>query len=193
MFDKKEENDLKVLIIGNDDVLRSGWCKKTDKLAFDRYEIDPEAIFLTEEYKFFGLIKVSNVPTIEFYENSTKPIMRPEKSLHKPDEIGDAVSMAAWALAKLLISKNEKFETMVTYLMIIACICSAAAAGFGFMTWKQTQSINCVAPVPAGGGGGGSGGGTYIPPTATATPTPVPTLQPTQQPTSIPPPLIVIG
>ena len=138
-FGNDEEKSLKCMIIGNDNILRVGYCNKNEGLAFGKYIINADAIFLTEDQSRFSS---KTVPTIAYYENDVNPIMRGELAYkYNADQVGDAVSMAAWALAKLLIAKDDSFENIVKYLLIG---CLILGAGSLYMEYNNMQKLNSM-------------------------------------------------
>jgi hypothetical protein len=134
------ENELRVEVIGSDGVRRTGYVPRTDTVAFNKYLITSKDIFLVKMKKFDLLPFVQ--PTICFREDSIHAIPREsDSSFPTPAETGDAIAGAAWALAKLLISKEEKWKLLV----MILCACAMLAGGFSaYMSYDTQKKVNAI-------------------------------------------------
>ena len=175
--------DLKVLIIGNDGIMRAGYCDRQSKFAYNKYRLDADAVFLTEKYLAW-IVPWGVQPTILFRENNTEPIFVKdvETSSPTPEETGDAISSASVSLARLLM---EKDKMLMVLAVIFAAMAFVAAAGGIYMTYKfeskfdasQASAPSIIVPT-----------GTPVPYTfrPTVTPTPIITLTPTIKPTVTP-------
>jgi hypothetical protein len=180
------ENELRVEVIGSDGVRRTGFIPRTDTVAFSKYLITSKDIFLVKMKKFDLLPFVQ--PTICFREDSIHAIPREsESSFPTPAETGDAIAGAAWALAKLLVSKEEKWKLI---LMLLCALAVMAGAGSAYMSYNTNLALKEFTTSYT------SAPGTIVP---TSVPTMVVTSKPTIKPgtpgptTTLPPGVIIIG
>lgn len=185
MFEKKDR--IKVLIIGADGVSRKYWVNYDEEFYDKKFKIDQDAVYQSED-KSWGRTKI--VPTIMFRHNSVMPISYKVKStVPDPDEMGMSIARAAWAIAELMRRRDEAFKTIITLLLIAACILGGASTYFGYDNGQKLVKIqDKLNQTYSGGSGSGSptvypivnpgGGGQPI--------VVVPTVNPTPQPTPMP-------
>jgi hypothetical protein len=131
--------DLRVEVIGIDGIRRYAYCSRQDTMAFDKYRIDPEGVFLTEYHDEKG--NVLYEPTILFYENSTECVREGERSNPTPEEAGEAISQAAFSLARLMKSKDDEKERLMLYLTVGTLL---AALGALYMAFRGSGDISTV-------------------------------------------------
>lgn len=122
--------DLRVEVIGNDGIRRYDYCSRQDIMAFNKYRIDPDGVFLTEIRDGKGRVRYE--PTILFFENSTECVKKGEPSNPTPQEAGEAISQAAFSLARLMRKREDKTSEISLYLLIGTFIAAVAAAYFAF-------------------------------------------------------------
>lgn len=122
--------DLRVEVIGNDGIRRYDYCSRQDIMAFNKYRIDPDGVFLTEIRDSKG--NVHYEPTILFFENSIECIKKGEPSNPTPQEAGEAISQAAFSLARLMRTRENKTSEVSFYLLIGTFIAAVAGAFFAF-------------------------------------------------------------
>ncbi len=174
-----EEKILRVEIIGIDGIRRSGNINRlkdgeTVELAGFKYRIRDDAIFISVISKLRGLFKKA-VPTIVFRENQVEPIPKAARSSDPhPNDVADAVSRTAWALAQLMINKEEKWKTMLLIFAIVAAGAGGASAYFGYENSKAIKDLRVevegiVIPLPTQSSINPSATPTTITPTPTST------------------------
>lgn len=170
------KGDLRVEVIGNDGIKRFDYCSRQDVMAFEKYRIDPDGVFLTEILDGKGGVRYE--PTILFYENSIECVKKGDASSPTPQEAGEAISQAAFSIARLM---RRKEDTQNQYLFYVACgtlLVAIAAAYFAYQSMGDTGYIidlvqNWVLPAV-----------NTAPATPATVPTAVPTVTvPTGQPT----------
>lgn len=143
--------DLRVEVIGMDGIRRVGYCSRTETMAFNKYQVDAEGVFLTEYADKEGNLQYE--PTIAFYENSTVCIKEGERSDPTPKEAGEAISQASFSLARLMRAEDAGREKLMLYLTIGALVAAALAA---VMAFKMSGDISALgnlleaAPVVSG-------------------------------------------
>ena len=168
-----QEASLRIEVIGNDGIRRTGYCSRQDTMAFNKYRIDPDGVFLTEIPDAKGNVRYE--PTIVFYENSTECVQKGERSNPSPQEAGEAISQAAFSLARLSRQKNEQDNKISLYLSIGTLVCAAVGAYFAFrgmadIGWVGDVLTNYVTGISTSA------------PAATAVPTAIPAAVPTAIP-----------
>lgn len=134
--------DLRVEVIGNDGIKRFDYCSRQDTMAFNKYRIDPEGVYLTEIRDGKGGVRYE--PTILFFENSTECIRKGNPSTPTPQEAGEAISQAAFSLARLMRRKEDNHSQLSFYLLCGTLLCAATAAYFAF---KGMGDVGYVADV----------------------------------------------
>lgn len=153
--------DLRVEVIGIDGIRRYAYCSRQDTMAFEKYQIEPEGVFLTEYHDEKG--NVLYEPTILFYENSTECVREGERSNPTPEEAGEAISQAAFSLARLMKSKDDDRDRLMLYLAIGTLI---AAVGALYMAFRGSGDIQTVIEML-------KTGASSVAPAITALPTPI--------------------
>lgn len=137
MFESKAK--IKVLIIGTDGISRKYWVEHDAEFYDKRYKIDQDAIYQSEEKGWMGS-KV--VPTIMFRANNVMPISYKVKpSIPDPDEMGMSISRAAWAIAELMRRKEDAFKSLITILLVAACILGGAATFMGYDNGVKIKAL----------------------------------------------------
>ena len=159
--------DLRVEVIGNDGIKRYDYCSRHEIMAFNKYRIDPEGVFLTEIRDGKGGVRYE--PTILFFENSTECIKKGEPSNPTPQEAGEAISQAAFSLARLMRKREDKTNEISFYLLVGTCLAAIAGAYFAF---RGMGDINHVADLVTN----------WLPSALQTAPSPQPTI-PAGQPT----------
>jgi hypothetical protein len=180
-----EEKQLRVEIIGIDGIRRSGYVPRSKdgqmvELASGKYRIRDDAIFISVIKKYWGLKKVAQ-PTIVFRENETEPVKaKVRASDPHPNDIADAVSRSAWAIAQLIVNKEENWKMI---LLIMAIVAAGAGGVSAYISYDNSKNIlalqdaveGIVIPMAPSSG-------------STLTPTPTPTFPGITNPTTTPTP-----
>lgn len=137
MFNNKSQ--IKVIVIGNDGVSRKFWVDHDAEFYNNRYKIDQDAIYQSEE-KSWGMSKI--VPTIMFRANSVIAVsFKTKPTIPEPDEMGLSIGRAAWALCELMRKKEDAFKTLITLLLVAACILGGAATFFGYDNGQKLKDL----------------------------------------------------
>jgi len=176
---------IKVLIIGKDNHTRVKWVEPTVELCDNMYQIDQEAIYFSKGGLFGGIDA-----TIMFRENNAKAISgKARNTVPSPQDSGDAIARASWALAYLMRNKEESLIKIIAIIAAFACIIGAIGAYYGYDNAKKLDALktaSVVVPVE-----------TVPPGTFPSSPTAAPTLVITSTITPIPfktppPPITVV-
>jgi hypothetical protein len=171
---------IKVLIIGKDNHTRVKWVEPTAELCDNMYQIDQEAIY----YSKGGLLSGIDA-TIMFRENNAKAISgKAKNTVPLPQDSGDAIARAAWALAYLMRNKEESLIKIIAIIAAFACIIGAIGAYYGYDNAKKLDALKTSMVAPADG--------SVTPPITlpTISPSNAPTIAPVVTPTRTPMPTI---
>lgn len=134
--------DLRVEVIGNDGIRRVGYCSKQDTMAFEKYQIHPDGVFLTEFQQEKGVPRYE--PTILFHENSCSPVKKGAASPMTPQECSEAISTASFSMARLMYQQDQQSELLKLVLTAGALVCAAAAAYFAFSATGGVGEIQAL-------------------------------------------------
>lgn len=141
-------SQIKVLMIGRDNITRKFMVNYDAQYFQDKYRIDPDAIVLTLEPGLLGFGGKS-VPTIIFRENSIEPVSKKHPgTIPSPEEFGENVNRLGNAIAILRAKKKDEFEQSVYILLIISIIVGCGAVYFGYhdgqMIADSENSISAI-------------------------------------------------
>lgn len=141
------KSQIKVLMIGRDNITRKYFVEHDAHYFQDKYRIDPDAIVMTIEPGWFMSFGESSVPTIIFRENSIEPVSKKHPgTIPSPEEFGENVNRAANAIAILRAKSDSNAAMFTMILLLIACALGAGAVYVGYhdgqMIADNQNSIN---------------------------------------------------
>jgi hypothetical protein len=177
------DDTLKVVVLGNDGIMRGMLIPRNSKLALNKYIITQKDVFLQRSKKH-SLFEYDQ-PTIMFRENSAHAIPKDgQESFPTPIEMADTIENAAMHLFTLF--GVVKPNIWLIAILIAACVAAGAACGgvyFGYENNKILTDISNNGLIPTDDGGAGS---VDVIPQNTVVPTTVITAVPTALPTATP-------
>jgi len=178
---------LKVIVLGNDGIMRSAFVERTASMAGNKYIITQEDVFLIRVKKW-DLFWVDQ-PAIMFRENSIHAIPKVERdSFPTPQETADTIENAAMHLYTLF---GKQSNIMMILLLILAGVAAGGAcvgAYYGYQHDSMLKAIHSdIASITAATvSGTGDSPQITLTPTPTVKPSPKPTVAATVKPPSTP-------
>jgi hypothetical protein len=173
---------LKVVVLGDDGIMRAMLVNRSAKLAANKYIITQKDVFLQRSKKY-NLFEYDQ-PTIMFRENSTHAIPKDGvESFPTPVEMADTIENAAMHL--FTIFGQPKPNIWLIIIMLAACIAAGCAGGALYFGYNNEASMKNLhgqiselsmslgnSSYSDGGGGGVVLTNTNTVPGGTATPKP---------------------
>lgn len=183
---------LKVLVMGNDGILRSAMVSRTSTIVGGKYVITQRDIFLQRTSKASGLIKYDQ-PCILFYENSIHAVPKDggSPSYPSPEEVADLLESASFHLFQLM---GKSSNMMMILLLIIAAVAAGAGIGgayYGYMNDKSIKDLHADVATIQASGSTYPGGTVVTPVVPIGTVTPTPTITQRPQPTPVVRPTVI--
>jgi|WetSurMetagenome_2_1015567.scaffolds.fasta_scaffold03817_6 hypothetical protein len=132
---------LKVVVLGNDGIMRGMLVNRNAKMAANKYIITQKDVFLqrSKKYNFFEY----DQPTIMFRENSAHAIPKEgQESFPTPVEMADTIENAAMHLFTLF--GEPKSNIWLIMILIAACVAAGCAGGalyFGYTNENSMKSL----------------------------------------------------
>jgi hypothetical protein len=177
---------LKVVVLGNDGIMRGMLVDRNSKMAANKYIITQKDVFL-QRAKKYNLFEYDQ-PTIMFRENSAHAISKNgDESFPTPVEMADTIENAAMHLFTLF--GQPKANIWLILILLAACVAAGCAGGalyFGYNNEKNVQNVHAELMNLENSIGNSSysdnpGGGVVVMPTSIVpggTATPKPTFAP---------------
>jgi hypothetical protein len=142
---------LKVLVMGNDGILRSAMVSRTSTIVGGKYVITQRDIFLQRTSKASGLIKYDQ-PCILFYENSIHAVPKDggSPSYPSPEEVADLLESASFHLFQLMGKSSNMMMILLLIIAAVAAACAGGGAYYGYLNDKSIKDVKAqIAAIPA--------------------------------------------
>ena len=134
------DDTLKVVVIGNDGIMRGGLYPRNSRIIADKYVVTPKDIFLQRTKKHFWMV---DQPTIIFRENNVNAISRDGKdSFPSPTEMSDTIENAAMHLFTLF--GQPKSNIWMILILIAALVAAGCAGASAYMEYNQQKEISNI-------------------------------------------------
>jgi hypothetical protein len=128
---------LKIVVLGNDGVMRAAFVERNATMAGNKYIITQKDVFF-QRIKKWDLFWIDQ-PTIMFRENSIHAIPRSEEdSYPSPQETTDIIENAAMHLFTLF---GKQSNIMMILLLILAAIGAGSGCAGAYFAYTDSKAI----------------------------------------------------
>lgn len=131
---------LKVVVIGNDGIMRSAFVDRSASMAGNKYIITQKDVFF-QRLKKWDLFWIDQ-PTIMFRENSIHAIPRDDESSYPtPQETADIIENGAMHLFTLF---GKQSNVLMILLLVIAAVAAGGGCTAAYFAYENNKMVKDI-------------------------------------------------